>query len=42
MKVEEKKKAEAKAAAEEIDRVNVMERLVAKREDADRKRREEE
>ena len=35
-KAEEKKKVEAKAAAEEAERVNAMERLAAKREDLER------
>lgn len=35
-KEEEKRKIESKAAAEEAERVNAMERLAAKREDLER------
>jgi len=41
-KVEARKKAEEREAFEDADRINAMERLAAKRDDADQKRRQEE
>lgn len=41
-KVEARKKAEEKAAMEDQDRVNAMERLAAKREEKDAQRKKEE